>query len=190
MHRTPVVAIMLVLSAVPGALASATVARPSVIGSSTATPAESPEALVYRQALVDLLRGSRRIVIVEHSDPLDAISVDGKTPPHAPSRVYATRELRPEEQAAFAARVGEVPAVLPRIHAMCAFIAHHTIFFHTPSGKPVEVAVCFQCGDIEWVGQAGQAPDGLIGALANTVRAVGLSPQRDWKALMAAPAGN
>lgn len=150
--------------------------------------ANEPKAVAYRAELLRLIRESRRIVIVEHSNPLDVVPVDGRAPAPRPERVYGTRALDKAQRRYFLQRITQVRPDLVTWSSMCAFVDHHAIYFFGKGAKPTRLDVCFECGEVEWVGGPKAAPEGLVAALSDVVSFVGLSPQRDWKALMAAPA--
>lgn len=186
LHAVAQAFVLLFWISVSAVAATAASHLPAPPGPTRAGP-ESPDAVAYRDALVTLIHASRRIIIVEHSNHLDLGMVNGVNPPRRSDRVYATHVLSPLQQAAFGARVARVPGVLSSGYDSCAFVPHHALFFYPKSGKPIRIEVCFHCGEIKWPAHPGKVPDGMIEALEDTVRAVGLSPERDWKALLSAP---
>ena len=173
--RRSILAFLLLLAFPAGASIEADIVR------------NAPAAASYKAELLRLIRGARRIVIVEHSNPLDLGSVDGRAPAPRPERVYGVRTLNDEQRAYFLLRIGEVAPDLPTWSTACAFVDHHTIYFFEGTGDPVRMHICFHCGDVEWTGKSKAVPLDLIDALSDEVKANGLSPERDWRALMSSP---
>ena len=149
--------------------------------------ADAPAAVAYKNELLATIRDARRIVIVEHSNPLDLTPVGGRAPAPRPTRVYGVRTLDTAQRQYFLDRVGSLSPDLPKVVSFCAFVDHHTIYFFGAGGAPTRMEVCFECGDVEWTGRSKSAPIGLVAALSDVVKASGLSPRRDWRALMAKP---
>jgi hypothetical protein len=149
--------------------------------------ANAPAAVEYKSELLATIRDARRIVIVEHSNPLDVAPVGGRAPAPRPTRVYGVRTLDAAQRKYFLDRVSGLSPDLPRMVSFCAFVDHHTIYFFGAGTEPIKMEVCFECGDVNWTGRSRSAPIGLIGALSDVVKASGLSPTRDWRALMAKP---
>jgi hypothetical protein len=137
----------------------------------------------YLATLSDAIRGADRIVITEHSYPLDAYDADKGKSLLPESIIYKTVELSPMQKAAFLSAIAPLDPRTQDAFPACIFEPHHTIHFHADGNLRSTLQVCFQCGQVEWDGSAETPPWSLYAGLGSAIRAVGLEPERDWRAL-------
>lgn len=154
--------------------------RPAVAGASRERTNEGDR---YREAVIDAIQASDRIVVTEHSDCTD-FPREIASRNEAPRYEYGRVELTPPVRAGFLRSVMAMDSTTQSSFATCLFAPHHTIEFYGGGKLQSTMQICFQCADIEWDATRRIAsPLGMFSALQPLIKVVGFQEKRDWKAL-------
>jgi hypothetical protein len=138
----------------------------------------------YLDDLSAMIRASDRIIVTEHSSPLDAVDPDSLAflLPEG-GVVYGTRELSHAQRRMFLATVESLDPTTQDAFAACAPVVHHTVRFYAGRRLMSAMGICFQCGQVLWRETKATPPWALYPGLASVMRQIGFQPERDWKAL-------
>jgi len=137
----------------------------------------------YITDLTDTIRHADRIVVTEHSSPLDFMTPESTEFPQKDEIVYGTRELTSSQKAHFLRVIEKLDPTTKDAFAACVPVVHHSIHFFAHEKLLSTMDVCFECGDVAWQGSKATPPWSLQSGLAVVVKDIGFQPERDWAAL-------
>lgn len=139
--------------------------------------------LEYRARLAETIRRSDRIVLTEHSCPLDAYD-SGRGRSRIPDEVvYGRCEFSAALRDRFLSSIDGLDPQTQNAVTACIFEPHHTLRFYAGDALLSTMAICFKCSQVKWDGADVDPPWTLYPALAEVVKSAGFSPERDWTAL-------
>ena len=145
--------------------------------------APAADGAKYREALVALIRKSDRVVVTEHSDPLDLFDHVAKKSEIAEPIVYAEHELTVAQQELFATTIEGLDPKTQDAFSSCIPVVHHTFHFYSNNRLTDRIDVCFLCSQIMWPGVKVVPPWSLYSGLERVLVQFGFQPKRDWPTL-------
>jgi len=137
----------------------------------------------YLDDLATLVRRADRIVVVEHSSPMDGDNDYARGLLERNEFVYGTRSLSPSQRRWFASTIEGLDARTQDVFPACIAEVHHTLLFYLRDKQISRLDVCFECGQVLWQGSRADPPWSIYPGLALVIDEVGLHPKRDWKKL-------
>ncbi len=143
---------------------------------------DAGEGAAYRADLIKAIRQSSKIVVTEHSSEIDFIQA-GQSPTQK-EIVYRSVTLTQRDRENFVAAIEQVSDEPQRAFAACVFDPHHTVYFYTQGKLSSKLAVCFECSQQEWKATKHRPPAAIYGGLAQFIKSVKLSPEREWVSLV------
>ena len=148
----------------------------------------------YLTALEDAIRSADRIVIAEHSSPVDLYDAAAGKPLAHKEFVYRTVELNDSQRSQFLKLIEGLDPKEQDAFPACIFEGHHTVRFYAGAKLVSSLQVCFECGQVEWPVTNATPPWSLVPGLEKVIRNAGLQPKRDWaelaRAHLPSPAGS
>jgi hypothetical protein len=143
-------------------------------------PAADVEGRKYIAALVQAIRDADRIVVTEHSDPMDLFDGDAHESLIPDDVVYATRVLNAQQKSILIGILQGLDPATQDAFTACIPEQHHAIAFEGGKGPNTVMEICFQCGQIDWPGAVATQPWSLVGGLSTFVSTLGMQPKQDW----------
>jgi hypothetical protein len=140
------------------------------------------EGIEFQRSLLAAIEHADRIIIREHSDPMD-FYVGGETLPTAPEKTYARKELSGSQKLRFASLVRAMSPVTQEAFPACIPEYHHTIGFVDKTRRTRTMKICFRCGQLEFEGTRTSPPGNIYKVLGIFVHEIGMMPKRDWEKL-------
>ncbi|MBV8033549.1 hypothetical protein [Roseateles sp.] len=137
----------------------------------------------YLAALIAAIHDSGRIVVTEHSFELDAYDMNQGKSLLPGTVVYRTVELSPAQKATLLQSIERLDSKTQDAVPACIFEPHHTIHFHTKGRLRSTMRICFACSQMQWDETSATPPWALYRVLHDAIKALGLEPERDWRAL-------
>ena len=141
------------------------------------------EGRAYITELSNMIRGSDRIVVTEHSFQDDAYDADSGKSLIPNDVIYGTRQLTSQQRELFLSTINQLDPKTQDAFPACIFEPHHTIRFYAGDKLKSTMDICFQCGQVEWDATSTTPPWSLYSGLATFIKDVGFQPERDWAAL-------
>src|ERR1043166_423050 len=105
----------------------------------------------YKEALVNAIKTSDRIVVTEHSHREDFPESE-QNRKNLPQFEYAQVELDGPAKAKFLKNAEAMNDKTKTIFTTCAFVPHHAIKFYSGAKLKSTMEVCFHCSAIGWDG--------------------------------------
>lgn len=148
-------------------------------------PTPDTSGAEYKQALLASIRSATRIIVTEHSHPLDYryFSSDPTITLDTSEHVYARIALSNAQKHRFYVIASALDERTEDVFTLCIFVPHHTIQFYQGTKLQSTMDVCFHCGDISWDHFSKRPPSSMINGLRQFVREIGLKPKREWRIL-------
>jgi len=142
--------------------------------------AANGEGRKYIAALVQAIRDADRIVVTEHSDPIDLWDDKAEQSLIPNNVVYATRVLDAQQKATLIGMLQGLDPETQDAFPACIPEQHHAIAFEGGKGRNTVMEICFQCGQIEWQGTTQTQPWSLVGGLSRFIATLGMQPKQNW----------
>ena len=149
---------------------------------STTQSSLSSEGEQYKAALLNSIKKSTKIVITEHTHPLDAYDESKKSGPLKSEITYKSVTLDKEQTDYFIEAVAKMPAETQDAFAACLFYDHHRIYFINSNGTQTKMNICFHCSQIEWDAISISPPWAIYETLSNVITHLGMTPEDNWQA--------
>lgn len=140
------------------------------------------EGLVFQRSLIAAIEGADRIIVREHSDPMDTYAGE-ETRPTAPEKTYAHKDLNAAEKQRFVSLIRAMSPVTQEAFPACVPEYHHTIKFIDKARRVLTMKICFGCGQVDFDGTQAAPPARIYTTLGAFVRGLGMSPERNWEKL-------
>jgi hypothetical protein len=135
-----------------------------------------------RESLSAALARADRVVVVEHSDPVDFVQAKPTSSSSRTPRIYRSVELDAPAKVALQSAVQQM-STKSADSPFCILEVHHTIELYVKEKLESRIDVCFQCGQVVWSAAEYPIPEGLLSALTPTILNSGMQGRRDWAAL-------
>jgi hypothetical protein len=180
--RLPVVSVLGLLILVPGLMGAASTDPRGCRSEKDKLWGCVNDGRIYRDSLVAALDAADKVVISEHSDPLDLGPPVENVP--APSIVeYRRVELTPAQRAFFRKTLVKMKPETQSWYSACIPAVHHTIRFEKANGVRGTLRICFECSQVFWDGTEVSPPAAIHSALREILENAGLEPKRNWHKL-------
>ncbi|QYF94919.1 hypothetical protein KY495_07005 [Massilia sp. PAMC28688] len=144
----------------------------------------------FQRQLVRTIETADRVVVREHSDPMDFYTGDG-TIPTVPEKTYTSRQLNSLQQNRLVSFMRAMNPAAREAWAACMPEFHHTIEMYKARKRIGTMKVCFGCGHIDFDKSSSEPPAAIFMTLGMFVSELGMATKRDWHQLAHAkqPAG-
>ncbi len=150
-------------------------------------PSPAAEGALFQRALLTAIDQAIRVVVREHSDPMDFYA-GGETLPDVPEKTYVKVELTAIQKQRFASLLRTMSPVTQDAFPACIPEYHHTIEFIDKARRARKLKVCFRCGQLEFDGVQASPPASIYTTLSIFTQTIGMTPKRDWEKLSRAKA--
>ena len=143
----------------------------------------SSEGRLYKEDILNSIKKADVIKITEHSDPIDFYDDTLEVQKKYIEKVYQTLELTGSQKENFINTIQTIDNKTQYEFPACEPEVHHTITFYKRGSLFSTMAICFECGQIEWDGTKHTPPLGIYRGMENFVNKIGFHSERDWEQL-------
>ena len=141
------------------------------------------DGLEYRDALAAAIARADRIVVTEHSSPLDATDKVSHELLTEHEFVYETVNLTPVQRQAFRQTIEQLDPKTQHWASACIPLWHHTVRFYEQGNLASTMRICFVCGHVDWDGSEVTHPGSIHDGMRKVITDLGLHPEREWHVL-------
>ncbi|HTE42539.1 MAG TPA: hypothetical protein VK629_17095 [Steroidobacteraceae bacterium] len=150
----------------------------------TKPPEVCGEGCRYKQALIEAIDSSDRIVVSEQSTGSELRTKESDQA--AEPVVYGRKKMGWIARQQFKRSVREISDQDQQTFALCVAEYHHKIEFYSKGKVQSTLLICFHCGQSYWDAHRLLPPQELFKALTPVIERAGFRTERDWVALAAA----
>ncbi len=170
-----------------GLLLSVTLGPSCSSQTSTSERNQKARATRFKSDLIAAVSKAHRIDVVEHSWRYDFHDGRGELINDPPQIVYKRTELTPEQKGRFHVVLEQMAESPQTMFSACVFEPHHSIELISDNGSKSVIRICFKCGDTEWDGSDGTAPELFQKVVQKFITPLGFQVSRDWEELAKHP---
>lgn len=140
------------------------------------------DGIQFQHSVLAAIEGSSRIIVREHSDPIDFYE-GGETLPVVPEKTYVRKELSGLQKQRLASLIRSMSPVTQDAFPACIPEYHHSIAFIDKARRTRTMRICFRCGQLEFDGARTAPPPSIYTTLGIFIHEIGMVGKRDWEKL-------